>query len=56
MAIGTWSEHAGEPWIPTGTVALPVDDSFYNRLNQPLSEHDFCRFVEEKSRRFYAAS
>ena len=56
MAMGTRREHQEELWIPSCTLARPASHPFYERLNQLLGEHDFDRFVEEKSQRFYAAT
>src|SRR5215468_7172127 len=56
MAMGTRKKHQEEFWIPTCTLARPEGHPFYQRLNQLLAKHDFDRFVEEKCRRFYAAT
>ena len=56
MAMGTRREHQEELWIASCTLARPASHPFYERLNELLSKHDFDRFVEEKCRRFYAAT
>ena len=54
--MGTRREHQEELWIASCTLARPASHPFYERLNELLSKHDFDRFVEEKCRRFYAAT
>jgi len=56
MAMGTRREHQEVLWIASCTLARPASHPFYERLNELLSKHDFDRFVEEKCRRFYAAT
>ena len=54
MAMGTRREQQEEIWIPSCEVSRPASHPFYERLNQVLARHEFDRFVEGKSRRFYA--
>src|SRR6516165_8401043 len=56
MVMGTRKEHQEEFWIPTCTLARPRGSSFYQRLNQLLTEHDFDRFVERKCQHSYAGT
>src|SRR5216684_929758 len=56
MAMGTRSGHQEDLWIPSCELARPASHPFYERLNELLAGHDFDRFVEEKCRRFYAAT
>src|SRR6266851_2755114 len=56
MAMGTRSGHQEDLWIPTCALPRPASHPFYERLNELLAGHEFDRFVEEKCRRFYAAT
>jgi transposase len=56
MAMGTRREQQEELWIPTCALARPASHPFYKRLSELLAEHNFDRFVESKSRRFYATT
>ena len=56
MAMGTRSGRQEDLWIPTCALARPASHPFYERLNELLAGREFDRFVEEKCRRFYAAT
>jgi len=56
MAMGTRREQQEEIWVPSCELARPASHPFYKRLNEVLAQHDFDRFVEQQSQRFYAAT
>ena len=54
MAMGTREDEQSSLWIATSELPRSPGHPFYTRLNTLLDAHDFDRFVEGLSRKFYA--
>src|SRR6202163_2146461 len=54
MAMGTRQDEQSALWVATDDLAKSPGHPFYTQLNALLDAHGFDRFVESKSRGFYA--
>ena len=55
MAMGKKKRRQETLWVATSDLPTSPGHPFYQRLNLILESHGFDRFVEGRSRRFYAA-